>query len=285
MMARAVFSAVTADGEAGISAVTADGLVLPHLVLFFDRADSEHDANMMVRDFFSDGEAVIISAVTADGLVLPHLVLFFDRTVPWQPSVSVTQTLDEEEEEDLSTAQSLRKHKHKCAPKHRMKKLGRWAWPVPSRSPEKGEKLVAEHISKRPRGMQDTCAVSCSVIGLAFGQVLRSGLGKPSDGFGLKPAEPWLNTLQRRTEFQGTRLCIKYLEFRRENELEQFVRIVGETKPTKRDFLFLFTGDTPLARESVLCKIEPKPQASRSRQGLMAFKPPQAGADQAGAEP
>jgi hypothetical protein len=31
-------------------------------------------------------------------------------------------------------------------------------------------------------------------------------------------------------------------EFRRKNELEQFVRIVGETKPTKRDFLFLFTG-------------------------------------------
>ncbi|KAJ7850943.1 hypothetical protein B0H13DRAFT_1905466 [Mycena leptocephala] len=56
-----------------------------------------------------------------------------------------------------STAQSLRKHKHKCAPKHRTKKLGRRAWPVPSRTPEEREKLVAEHISKRPREMQDTC--------------------------------------------------------------------------------------------------------------------------------
>jgi hypothetical protein len=53
-----------------------------------------------------------------------------------------------------STAQSLRKHKHKCAPKHRTKKLGRRAWP------EEREKLVAEHILKRPREMQDTCAVS-----------------------------------------------------------------------------------------------------------------------------
>ncbi|KAJ7828864.1 hypothetical protein B0H13DRAFT_1916820 [Mycena leptocephala] len=161
MMARPVFSAVTADGEAGISAVTADGLVLPHLVLFFDRADSEHDEKnsrtIMFADgeagigwyyriwccfsielieknsrtiMFADGEAVIISvlphlvlffdrtdsehdgisAVTADGLVLPHLVLFFDRTIPWQPSVSVTQMLeeeDEEEEEDVLLRRSL----------------------------------------------------------------------------------------------------------------------------------------------------------------------------------
>ncbi|KAJ7937472.1 hypothetical protein B0H13DRAFT_2418599 [Mycena leptocephala] len=56
-----------------------------------------------------------------------------------------------------STAQSLRKHKHKCAPKHRTKKLGIRAWPVLSRNPEEQEKPVAEHISKRPREMQDTC--------------------------------------------------------------------------------------------------------------------------------
>ncbi|KAJ7799729.1 hypothetical protein B0H13DRAFT_1932967 [Mycena leptocephala] len=56
-----------------------------------------------------------------------------------------------------SMAQSLRKHKHKCAPKHRTKKLGIRAWPVLSRNPEEREKLVAEHISKRPREMQDTC--------------------------------------------------------------------------------------------------------------------------------
>jgi hypothetical protein len=50
----------------------------------------------------------------------------------------------------------------------------------------------------------------------------------------------------------------------------------------ERQTIFL---DTPLARESMLRKIEPKPQAGRSRQGLMASKSPQARADQAAAEP
>ncbi|KAJ7835599.1 hypothetical protein B0H13DRAFT_2424070 [Mycena leptocephala] len=97
---------------------------------------------------------------------------------------------------------------------------GKWAW-ASGTSTEGSQRNALLH-TRRALSRNDSC-----VIGLAFGQVLRSGLGKPSDGFGLKPAEPWLNTLQ---------------QFRRENELEQFVRIVGETKPTKRDFLFLFTG-------------------------------------------
>jgi hypothetical protein len=80
-----------------------------------------------------------------------------------------------------STAQSLRKHEHKCAPKHRTKKLGRRAWPVPSRSPEEQEKLVAEHISKRPREMQDTCAVSGFAV--LQGEVRRSHPHGPPDTY------------------------------------------------------------------------------------------------------